>query len=292
MKIEDYMIKKIPMSCLLKLQAVYDSLKSAEKKAADFLLENSDFLISATISEAADRAGCSAPTFVRISHRMGLDGFSSLKEELRKMAYTTEAPKRDYSEISISDDSVKVTRKVFDSVIQALNDTMNLVDKDAYDQAIDALMNAKKVLFIGVGDAYSVASSGTQKLMRIGKMATATCDSDAMIIHASHLNDGDVVVAISHSGKSKGVVDVAKYLKDTNVKVIAITNFSVSPLAKNSDIILLTSTFIKHLNGEIVAKRVVQMSILESLFVNMIMRDSENVKALDKSNYAVEINKI
>ena len=41
-KIEERNLGKIPHSCMVKIQAIYDSLKSAEKKAADLLLEQPD----------------------------------------------------------------------------------------------------------------------------------------------------------------------------------------------------------------------------------------------------------
>ena len=151
MNIDKKISEKIPLYCLLKLQAVYDNLKSAEKKAADFLLENPDYLTDATITDAAKRAGCSEPTFVRLSRKMGLEGFAELKSELTRMKYMKNSPDRELSEFSIDDNPIEITKKVFTSSIQALNDTLMIIDEVQYKRAIDILQHAKKVAFFRRG---------------------------------------------------------------------------------------------------------------------------------------------
>ncbi|MBC7958339.1 MAG: MurR/RpiR family transcriptional regulator, partial [Vallitaleaceae bacterium] len=95
--------EKIPHSCLVKMQSVYDSLKSAEKKAADLLLSEPTYLESASIIEAALRAGCSEATFTRLAKKLGYLGYPELKSHLTEGEVKQNASL--YEDISETDDS-------------------------------------------------------------------------------------------------------------------------------------------------------------------------------------------
>jgi len=47
----------IPHNCVLKLQAVYENLKSAERKAADYILDSPEDIAGLSIVDFAGRAG-------------------------------------------------------------------------------------------------------------------------------------------------------------------------------------------------------------------------------------------
>jgi len=85
-------IHRIPHNCALKLQAVYGKLKTAEKKAADFILQNPDAIFGLSIVEFAERAGCSEATIVRLSKRIGYEGYPELPRSPPCSTTTTFAP--------------------------------------------------------------------------------------------------------------------------------------------------------------------------------------------------------
>ena len=102
-----------------------------------------------------------------------------------------------------------------------------------------------------------------------------------------------MVIAFSYSGKTKNIVDLVKYAREKEAIVIAITNFPVSPLAKNSDILLLTAAFSKHSSGEIVSKRITQMCVVESLYINLLNRKDLNLKKnIVSAHEALKKNKL
>lgn len=291
LKISEANAGKIPHNCLVKLQAVYDSLKTAEKKAADLLLEKPDFFAGASIIEAAETAGCSEATLVRLARKLGYGGYPELKSVLVEMK--ADSPVHLYEDITEDDDYGTVAKKVFRASIQALEDTLDILDKDEYKKAVDAICQSKKIVLCGVGDAAAVARSGFQKLVRVGMNVQTSEDMDVQLITVSHLTKGDVVIAVSHSGRTRSIVDIVKYARTTGASVISITNYPVSPLAKNSDIVLLTAAFAEHVKGEVMSKRVAELCVLESLFVNVLLK-CRTVLAdnLERSNLALEINKL
>ncbi len=283
---------KIPLEYLLKLQAIYPSLKKAEHKAADFILENSGFLADASIAEAARAAGCSEPTFVRIAQKIGFVGFAELKMCLRQNSKTESYAKREYSDLTTQYTMEEITQKVFNSCIDAISDTYKLFSSETYNKTIEMLDKAGKILFVGLGDSSRIADLAKSRFLRIGVQSYSTCDVDEMLMICSKLDAHDVVVLISHSGQTAPIVHVAKAARAAGVPAIAITNFPLSPLGRNSDIQLVTSAFQESANGEVMAKRVAQLAIIESIYVNIVLRNPAREAALRESDRSVSVNKM
>lgn len=282
---------KIPHNCLIKIRAVYDSLKTAERKAVDFLLEHPEESTQLTIVDFAAKAGCSEATIVRLSKRLGYEGFPELKADFSSRDLSDEF---EYEDISKNDDYLTVVKKVFEATIRALKDTIEMMDQQAYKQAIEALLGARKIVFCGVGDAAIVAMEASQRFIRLGENALVSQDSDLELIMSSQLNKEDVLIAISHSGRSKSVLDCVRVAKKMGAITIAITNFPISPLAKNVDILLLTAAFSKQpATGEVMSKRVAELCIIESLYTNYLLKKGKAARdRLKLSDEVVSINKL
>ncbi|MBA7524505.1 HTH-type transcriptional regulator RpiR [subsurface metagenome] len=289
-EINEKITNKIPHYCLIRLRSFYDSMESAEKKAVDLLIEDPDFIANAKIVEAAQRADCSAATFVRLAKKLGYKGYPKLKKALLEIK---KDPIQLYPNINENDKSEDIVAKIFQTSIQTLSDTLNLLDKETYKKAVNAICKAQKIVLCGVGDAFPVAQSGYHKFLRIGLNVQVSADFDVQLINVSHLSKNDVAIIISHSGRTKNIVEVAKYAKIVGATVISITNYPISTLAKNSDIVLLTAVFINNVKGEVISKRITQLCILESLYINVLLKLKQKViEDLEKSDLAVELNKL
>ena len=264
----------MPNQLLLRLQAVYDSLKRAERSAADLLLENPEFVAQSSIAVASKKVGVSQPTFVRLAKRLGYAGFSDLKDAL--MADDEEllpVPQMPYESITSESKPYEIAQSVVYASIQGLNDLMLVMNPDVYEQAVDALLRAERIVFLGAGDAGIVASSAYQKFLRLGIDCHTAEDFDTQIILSSQLNENSVLVLVSHSGDTASMVQTAKLAKAAGATTIAITNFPYSHLARACDIVLLTASFVER-GGEVVSQRIAQLAIIESLFIICRLRSS------------------
>lgn len=283
-------LSKIPHKCLLNIKAVYDILQSAEKKAADFIQSNPGEIANSTIVDIASKAKCSEATIVRLSKRLGYEGFLDLKADF---ANVTKEHYLEYEEVNEMDDVITVVKKVFDSSIAAINDTFDIMNRIEFEKALDVILSANKIMFCGVGDAALVAKEAYQRFTRIGQNCYTSIDCDIQLILSSQLDKNDVLVAISYSGRSQSIVKAVKIAKKSGAKVIAITNFPISPLTKKSDIILQTAVFSKYATGEVISKRIVELCIIESLFINYLLKKGQPVMdTLIKSNEVIKTNKL
>ncbi len=282
---------RIPHNCVLQLQAVYGTLKSAERKAADYILDYPENLTGLSIVEFAGRAGCSEATIVRLSKRLGYEGYPELKGDIASARENGTV--YEYDDVSPADPPGTIIRKVFEASIQALKDSLEMLDEEAYSRTVDVLSDARTILLAGIGDAALVAQEAQQKFMRMGVSSRYSLDGDLQLIHASQLTPGDVVIAISHSGCSKPVIDVCKLARTFGATIVGVTNFPVSPLAKKSDIILQTAVFAKSMTGEVISKRITALCVIESLYLSVLFRQGgDALTVLGRSNDAVGVNKV
>ncbi len=247
-------IDRVPHGVLVKIRALYDTLKSAERRLVDYLLENPFDVQGSTIVEMAGRAGCSEATIVRLSKKLGFEGFPELKAAFG--SEDGQSRKFEYEGIVAGDDCMTVMKKVFDATRDALNDTFDLLVPEDHERAVEVLLGASRIVFAGLGDAGVVAMEACQRFLRIGVNCNASEDPDLQLIFAEHLQKDDVFFAISHTGRSRTILDATRRATKAGATVILITNYPVSPLAKHSDVVLLTAAFSRHLTGEVISKRV------------------------------------
>ena len=291
---------KLPRTCFVRLQSVYPTLKKAEKKAADVIFDSPELIADHTIIDVATMSGCSQTTWFRLAKRLGYSGFHEFREdlalhikELPLKSELSDESLRLYDNIDKTTTPINIAKQIFDSSINSLHDTYALIDEAVYTQALDALIHADKILLCGSGDAYSVVRSAYQKLLRAGINVFAHEDLDLQYITLDQMKRGDVLVAFSYSGRTKTIVDLAKLAQKDEITVVSITNFPFSPLAKNSDYILQTAAFSEQINGEIMSKRITQLCLFESLYINLMMKSQKNLEEkIASSHKAIESNKI
>lgn len=285
MQISKKSLEIIPHDCVVRLFSVYDTLKSAEKKAADLLIEDPEFVRTSSIAKVAQRAQCSEPTFSRLAKKLDYTGFPELKHELGKADGARDFAF--YDGVQKGDSTDEIIKKVFHSAAQGLEDTAKTLSGEKIESAADALIGARTCLVYGVGDSSVVARAIQYKFARLGIPIQFAEDVAFTATMALQLGENDIFFAVSHSGKSDPTLRMARYAKARGAQVISITNFPASPLARISDIVLLTAVFSELIYGENTSKRTAEMCILEILAECMELRGKSGLlphPACEKTN--------
>lgn len=271
---------------LAAIRGSYRHFSEKEKKIADYVLNDPKNIIHLTINQIADELGLAESTVFRFCQRIGFKGFQAFKISL---AAEVVAPLKDIHEKIEEGDSIStVTEKVFRSNIKTLEDTLQIVDADAMEQATDRLMKARKIDFYGNGGSAMVAMDGYHKFVRLGLHVSMNLDSHMQLMAASQLQSDDVAIVISHSGSTTDVLDVLRVLKEKGVAIISVTNFAKSPLSKEADIALYTVSEETDFRSEALSSRIAQLSLIDALYTNlMIARGNEGKKALQDMREAM-----
>lgn len=285
---ESESIEELPHFLFVKIIAIYGSLTPAERRVADVLLKEFARVRGMNIPELAELTGCSEATVFRFSRKLGYETFA----DFRRDCLEENTVSNELNIFNENDSPISILRKTFEISMQALQDTLDIVDEKQFDVACEVLKNANKIVTFGMGDAVLAATSLYTKLLRINRQTYTATDVDFIDVLCSHLTEKDALVCFSHSGASRKVIQVAKQAKKNGAKVIAITNYPLSQLVKVADITLYTASFAQSVKGEIISKRLPELCIAESLFFMILMGDKVCENALNRSINGVAHNKM
>jgi RpiR family carbohydrate utilization transcriptional regulator len=144
-----------------------------------------------------------------------------------------------YEEFSLNEhDSVReYTIKVFDSTLDTLKRVRDSLDTRAIEAAVDALNRAQRVEFYGFGASSPVATDAQHKFFRLQIPSSAYSDPHIQAMSAMSLQPGDVVVAISQSGRTQALIDAMILVKEAGATIIGLAP-SRTPVARQCDIAL------------------------------------------------------
>lgn len=278
---------------MVKINFLIPSLPRAEKAFAQALVENPEAIANMTLAEAARETNSSDTTIVRFCKRLDFHGYTELKHAC--IAYTAEMEqqKKQYDENVRSTDTMDdIIRKVFQSNVQTLQNTMVMADNN-YQKAVDALVNARSIHFFGVGDAFVACQFAFMKFCRLGVESSAESDNMMQFMRANNLGPGDVALAVSYEGRSRNVVQAMSIAKKRGATTICITKMSKSPLLRYIDIPLYIAISDLSVGRDKVTRRVADQFILDVLYLGYIsQKDFDFAASLKRSQVAIDCNKI
>ncbi|WP_296652102.1 MurR/RpiR family transcriptional regulator [Paraburkholderia sp.] len=215
---------------LSQVKAIREQLRPSERKLADYIVDAAREVLDLSMTEVAQRAGVSQPTIARFCHALGFSGFREFKIRLAQ-AVAADLPPAVYRDVRPDEPVPGVAAKVLDRTIGALLQVRNNLSADALAEAIALLANARRIEFYGAGGSGIAAQDMQHKFFRLGMPSVAYADPHTFLMSSALLGAGDVVVAISNTGRTRDVVDAVRTALDRGAKVIAITH-GTSPLAR------------------------------------------------------------
>ncbi|WP_075182001.1 MurR/RpiR family transcriptional regulator [Pantoea sp. 1.19] len=223
------------MNMLDTIRSHLPQLSKSEQKVAHAVLSDPGEAIRISIARLAVRAGVSEPTVNRFCHHLGARGFPDFKLLLaQSLAQGTPGLSQHVAE----DDSVDAySSKIFASAQASLARVRQQLDTQAVAQAVTQLCNAKKIAFFGLGASAAVAHDAMNKFFRFNVPVFYSDDVVMQRMSCMSGGEGDVVVLISHTGRTRAMVELARLARANGSTVLAITS-PASPLAAEAQLAL------------------------------------------------------
>ena len=272
--------------------AEYDNFFDAEKKIANYILNNSAKVVELTIAELAEAAGTSEATVSRFCKRCNMKGFHHLKITLAK-----ELVEANESEVTVSGDvnlnNIKQSlHNILANKVEELNQTVSMIDEKKLKDIISILSKARSIQFVAVGNTIPVAMDGAYKFNQIGILSVANTIWETQIAYTYNLTKDDVVIVISNSGASKRLVNVVEAANKCGAKVISITNSANSPLSKISDYHITTATREKLFLDEYYFSRISAMTVIEILYLFLTVGKKDVYDNLSRHEQSIADDKL
>ncbi len=272
------------MNILEKISQAKDTFSKSEKKVAEAILANPQTAIHSSIATLANVANVSEPTVNRFCRRLDTKGFPDFKLHLaQSLASGTPYVNRHVDE---NDGPEEYTNKIFESTLAALDIAKQSVDINTINRVVDLLTQAKHISFFGLGASASVAHDALNKFFRFN--VPVMYFEDIVMQRMSTMNSqvGDVIVLISHTGRTKTLVEIAQIARANDATVVGITAKG-SPLAKECNYVLSLDVPEDTDMYMPMASRIAQLTLIDILATGFTLRRGnkfrDNLKRVKES---------
>ncbi len=237
----------------------------SQKLISEYILKNYDKAAYMTASKLGSTVKVSESTVVRYAIELGFEGYPEFQHSLQEIVRTklTSFQRMEVTNSLIGDGDVLT--KVLMSDVDKIRRTVEEIDRDAFESAVDSLVSAKHIYILGLGSASVLARALNHSLRMIFDdikfiMATSATEIYEQMIS---IGDGDVIVAISFPRYSKKVVNAVAFAKKSGADVIALTDSEASPIASCADQKLYARSDMASFSDSLVAP----LSVINALVV-------------------------
>ena len=277
-------------SVINQICASMDSFFDTEKKIGDYIVRNPKKVVDMTVGELAKECGVSEASVSRFCKRIELKGFHHLKISLARELVDAKDDGEISGHISV-DDMEGSLRGILSNKMEELRQTVAMMDREKLKKILDVINNADTVLMAAVGNTIPVAMDGAYKLNQIGIRAMSTPIWETELGYSYNLTDKDIVVAISNSGESTGVIQILEAAKSRGAVAISITNNARSSVAELSTYHITTATREKLFLDGYCFSRVSATMVIEIIYLLLASMRKESYESIVRHEQAMAYTK-
>ncbi|MEV0974557.1 MurR/RpiR family transcriptional regulator [Microtetraspora glauca] len=269
------------MELLGRIRAERSELPEALRRVADLILSNPGEAARSTIVDLAERSGTSTATITRFCRALGFGGYAELRvaiatEQGRVAQQTWET---DIGQEILPDDNLeRVLGVVSGNDIRLIQETAAQLDLATVEKVAAAISQAGRVLLFGVSSSAAVASEMEYRLQRIRIPTWSRSDAHSALTDAALLGERDVAIGISHSGRTREVIEVLAEAGSHGAITVAVTSHPRSPLAEVAELVLTTASRETTFRSDGFAAIHSQLLVLDVVYVSIAQRSYERTR--------------
>lgn len=259
-----------------KIQTELPGFSKGQKQIARYILEHYDKAAFMTASCLGVTVGVSESTVVRFATELGYDGYPHLQRALQEMIRNKLTS---VQRMEVSSDRLggrDVLRTVLHADTDMIRQTLDEIDRDAFQGAVDALTGAHRIYILGVRSSSALANFlGFYFNLLFDNVTLVHTNSVSEIFEqVLRVGPGDVLFGISFPRYSKRTLSAMQYARDRGAKVIALTDSQLSPLARVADHLLLARSDMASFVDSLVAP----LSVINALIVAVGMSRRDEIE--------------
>ncbi len=256
----------------IKLRADFDKLSISERKVASCILADSQHILEWGISDIAGKSGVSDATVVRLCRTLGYRGLKELKLAIAGERPGQKRYTREERTVHTADTSAELKRKVMYACMESIQDTMDILDDEQLEKAIDTMYQAKYIDIFGIGGSAAIARCAQHNFRKIGVRVNVSSDINQHYLLAERFSPGDVALGISLSGETEAVCSALERASSKGATTIGISGNRNSRMARTAHIRLISTCCEQLMPGDHTYERAAQLGIIDILFAGVAMR--------------------
>lgn len=243
----------------------------SQKRISAYITEHYDRAAFMTASKLGSVVNVSESTVVRFASELGYDGYPEFQKALQELIKNklTSVQRMEIISSKIGDEDV--LKKVINSDIEKLRQTLDTVSGKDFENAVSTIVNAGTVYILGARTCSTIASFlGLYLNLLLPDVRIVTANSASEVFEQMYrISADDVLVAISYPRYSLRTFNGVKFASERNAKVVAITDSIASPIEKYSSCTLVARCDM----GNFVDSLVAPLSLVNALVVAIVIRN-------------------
>lgn len=260
---------------LARLDEKYPKLSKGQKRLTDYIKNNYDKAAFLTAAKLGEAVGVSESTVVRYASQLGYKGYPEFQKALGELVRTKlnsiQRMEVTYGRITQSE----ILATVLQSDVEKIKMTLESMDNQAFDLAVDTILNAKRVYVIGIRSCAPLASFLTFYLNLICEnvIGVDTNSSSEIFEQLIRIGEDDVIIGISFPRYSMRTLKALEFASNRKAKVITLTDSIHSPMNLYSSCNLIARSDM----ASIVDSLVAPLSVINALVVALCMKKQKEV---------------
>lgn len=255
------------------------TFSKGQRKISGYIMDSYDKAAFMTASRLGKTVGVSESTVVRFAVELGFDGYPEMQKAMQEMVMNRLTS---VQRIEVANDRIgnqDVLAKVLQADADKLRQTAETISRENFQTAVNVILKARRIYLLGVRSAAPLANFAGYYMNYMFEDVRVITVSGAgeMFENLVGISPEDVVIAFSFPRYSSATLKAAQYCRGIGATVIGITNSHVSPLAANSDYVLIAKSDMVSLVDSLVAP----LSVVNALLVALAAaRETEVQKSL------------
>lgn len=232
---------------ILDLKRSIGQLPKKQAALAKYILENPEEAKSINLKGICEKCNTTEPVVFAFCRKMQLNSFTELKTNIALSIGAQSVKPNKTKDIEVFDEDL-LTLKSNGQILDFLKDhyevsikeTFDSLSKEAFENAVNMLSKANRIVLMGVGTSGNVGYLILQNFIRTGKAVNWVNDPNLFGTYIVTLKKTDVVVILSQVGNQKDIEYAVAACKEVGVQIIIITSNASPFFSENADALLLT----------------------------------------------------
>ena len=258
-----------------RIEENYNAFSKRQKLLADYIMRNYDKAAFMTAAKLGKAVGISESTVVRFATELGYKGYPGFQKALEELVRTKlnsiQRMEVTYGRITQSE----ILESVLHSDIDKIKQTLAGIDQNAFEMAVDTILNARRIYIIGIRSCAPLAEflSFYLNLICDNVIAVHTNGSSEIFEQLIRINEEDVIIGISFPRYSMRTLKALEFASNRMAKVITLTDSIHSPINLYSSCNLIAKSDM----ASIVDSLVAPLSVINALVVALCMKKQNDV---------------
>lgn len=278
------------MNILLKMKQIKD-LSPSERQVVNFILNDPESAANMGIVEIAQKTYTSTSTVMRVSKKLGMEGFIDFRMQLAldvsdyldtTLMYKKQEP------LDSEDALADIVDKVTGNNVRAVLDVKRFNTLETFEKVVKMMGDAEQIDFYGTGVSNLICHDAMIKALRMGIKSTAYSFYSEMAMLARTCTPSHLAIILSYTGRTEDTLRVASYLQQGGIPSVSITSHTDNNLLELCDVNLFVDSFesIYRIGG--MSSRLSSLHLLDILFSAFMNKYAQRLESAVEKTFLSE----